>query len=159
MKQKNNLEKEQLEALAARYFDGLTSVDEERELMSRLADRKLHGAAADEARFAMGLLSVGGDVQRRRRGTVALRRTMAAAASLVVLVAVAAALLLGNGTGWNDRDGQCIAYVNGKKVSDDQAVMALVTGDLRNVDDASDAVSGSVEQQLGSLGSAIEQDK
>ena len=54
--------------------------------------------------------------------------------------------------------GECIAYVNGKKVSGDAAVMQLVNSDLKSLDDASDAVGGNLEQQLSSLGAAIEMD-
>ena len=65
---------------------------------------------------------------------------------------------VGGGQNVTAGQGECIAYVNGKKVSGDAAVMQLVSSDLRSLDDASDAVGGNVEQQLNNLGAAIEID-
>ena len=83
---------------------------------------------------------------------------LSAAASVAVVIAVAVAVFVGGGQNVTAGQGECIAYVNGKKVSGDAAVMQLVSSDLRSLDNASDAVGCNVEQQLNNLGAAIEID-
>lgn len=155
MKQEKDITRQQLEGLIAKYFDGQTSVAEEQMLKQCLAHCQWHGGVIDEARFTIGMLSVGADKHRhanRAAKIVPVWRIAAVAAS------VAVAMLVGGGQNVTAGKGECIAYVNGKKVSSDAAVMQLVNSDLRNLDDASDAVGGNVEQQLNNLGAAIEID-
>ena len=161
MKQEKNITRPQLEGLISKYFDGQTSVAEEQTLKQCLAHCQWHGGVIDEARFTMGMLSVGTDKHRRAKHAarvVPMWRIAAAAASVAVVIAVAVAVLVGGGQNVTAGQGECIAYVNGKKVSGDAAVMQLVSSDLRSLDDASDDVGVNVEQQLNNLGAAIEID-
>lgn len=161
MKQENDITKQQLEELISKYFDGQTSVADEQTLRQSLAHCRWHGGVIDEARFTMGMLSVGADRHRRAKRTTKTApvwRIAAVAASATVVIAVAVAVLVGGGQKVMTGQGECIAYVNGKKVSGDAAVMQLVNSDLKSLDDASDAVGGNLEQQLSSLGAAIEMD-
>ena len=161
MKQENDITRQQLEGLIAKYFDGQTSVAEEQMLKQCLAHYQWHGDVIDEARFTMGMLSVGADKHRRANRAariVPVWRIAAVAASVAVVIAVAVAVFVGGGQNVTAGQGECIAYVNDKKVSGDAAVMQLVSSDLRSLDDASDAVGGNVEQQLNNLGAAIEID-
>ena len=48
----------------------------------------------------------------------------------------------------------CIAYINGKAISNDDAVLALIEKDLNAMDDASNGMTA----QLSSLGEALELD-
>ena len=48
----------------------------------------------------------------------------------------------------------CIAYVNGKAITSDDAVMALIEKDLNTMDNASNSMAA----QLSSLGEALELD-
>ena len=84
MKQENDITRQQLEGLIAKYFDGQTSVAEEQMLKQCLAHYQWHGDVIDEARFTMGMLSVGADKHRRANRAariVPVWRIAAAAAS------------------------------------------------------------------------------
>ena len=141
---------EELEQLILRYFDGETSLDEERLLQDRLADCPWSSETIDEAKFTMGYF-VAHQQHSRQRATVAHRWRIAA-------IAATAALLLSVGLGvlWQSQQpkGECIAYVNGKVVHNEKEVLNLMQDDLNEIGHASQSIT----EQLSSLGEAIEID-
>ena len=141
----------ELEELIGRYFDGETTVKEEQMLLEVLADCSWSSEAIDEARFAMGYFTVHKQQGQRASSFTKRYRIAAIAASVAVVLTV------GIGTLWHFQphtDDMCVAYVNGKTVENDDAVMALISNDLNAMDDASQ----SVEAQLSSIGEALELD-
>ena len=91
--------------------------------------------------------------QQQRRPVKALRRhVMGIAASIAVILAVGAFAL------WHHQpqadDNLCIAYVNGKAITNEEAVMSLIESDLNTMGEASDGMMS----QLTSLGEALELD-
>ena len=140
----------ELEKLIDRYFEGDTTIDEEQALRQCLADCPWDSEAIDEARFTMGYFIA--HKQQQRASRVSNRfRYMAIAASIALLMAVGIGSLLHYQSQTNN---MCVAYVNGKTIDNDDAVMALIANDLNAMDDA----SMSVEAQLSSIGEALELD-
>ena len=140
----------ELEQLINRYFDGETTVKEEQVLRDALADCPWSGELIDEARFTMGYFAAHRQ-QQNHTGKRANRFRMVAAAASVALL-----LTVGIGILWHQQksDDMCIAYVDGKVINNDDAVMALIANDLNTMDDASQ----SMEAQLASIGEALELD-
>ena len=139
-----------LEQLIDRYFDGETTVQEEQALREALADCPWSSETIDEARFTMGYFAAHKQ-QRRRVATFTNRfRITAIAASIALLLTVGLTTL------WHHQqtDDMCIAYVNGKAISNDDAVMALIANDLNSMEDASQSMAA----QLSSIGEALELD-
>lgn len=134
------------------YFECTATDAQERLLRHALAQCPWTGADIDEARVAMGFVSVGMELEqraRRHRRTVAWR----AAAAAVVAVAIAAGALIHVELG--SRAGECIAYVNGQKVTNQDQVMQMVRGNLSTVGEAHSDMDQSMMMQLASVGRAV----
>lgn len=140
----------ELEQLIERYFDGETTLQEEQALKQALADCPWTSDTINEARFAMGYFTTHKQQQRHSAIVTMRRRAIGIAASIAVLLTIGGALL------WQTQRPQdvCIAYVNGKAITSDDAVMALIEKDLNTMDNASNSMAA----QLSSLGEALELD-
>lgn len=138
-------------ALTERYFDAETSRKEEDELKAFAASTT--DPDFDELRAVMGYLVVG------RKQVSASRKAPAPRITLYVRVAAAAILLL-IALPWGYRQLQpqeeniCLAYVDGKKLTDSDAVMALMHQTMQNLE--VDDPSMTVEGQLSDLFNTIE---
>lgn len=140
-----------LDRLIDAYFECTATDDDERLLRHALAQCPWSGGCIDEARVAMGFASVGMELEqwaKRHRRTVAWR----AAAAAVVAVAIAAGALIHVELG--SRAGECIAYVNGQKVTNQEQVMQMVRGNLSTVGEAHSDMDQSMMMQLASVGRA-----
>lgn len=140
----------ELEALIERYFEGLTSLEQEDALRQCLARCPWSSEAIDDARMVMGYF-VAQSAQQRRNVSRGMRQGfIGIAASIAVILAVGGYIL------WHQSQPNdvCIAYVNGHVVNGDDQVMAMVTADLDRLNDATDAMTN----QLSSLGEALELD-
>lgn len=146
----NITSKSELEQLIERYFEGETSLQEEQMLKQFLADYPWSSEVIDEVCFTMGYFTAHKQQQRHIVKMTARRRFIGIAASVAVLLTIGGALL------WQAQRPQdeCIAYVNGKAITNDDAVMALIEKDLNTMDNA----SNSMVAQLSSLGEALELD-
>ena len=141
----------ELEQLINRYFDGETSLQEEQMLREALADCPWSSELIDEARFTMGYIAT--HKQHGRRANTSARRYRIAA----IAASVAIVLAVGISTIWHyqpQSDNVCVAYVNGKTINNDDAVMALIANDLSSMEDASQSMAA----QLASIGEALELD-
>lgn len=141
----------QLEELIGRYFEGDTSVQEEKALRQCLAHCPWESDAIDEARFTMGYFAAHSRQQGRKSRWLTSDRIIGIAASIAVLLAVGGYVI------WHQQPqtaDMCIAYVNGKTIDNDAAVMALINNDLDRIGDASQGMAA----QLSGLGEALELD-
>ena len=141
---------EGLEQLIERYFDGMTTVEEEALLRHMLVHSPWSSDVIDEARMVMGYFAA--HRHQHRQKTIMGKRQLfiSIAASIAILLAV------GGYTMWQQQQPNdvCIAYINGLVVQDNDKVMALVADDMNMMDKAGDAMS----DQLSSLGEALELD-
>ena len=136
-----------LAALISSYFECTATDADERLLRHALAQCPWSGSDIDEARVAMGFASVGMELEQRSR-----HAPWRAAAAAVAAVAIVAGALVHVGLGSNA--GECIAYVNGHKVTNQEQVMQMVRGNLSAVGEAHSDIDQSVMMQLASVGRA-----
>lgn len=141
----------ELEQLIERYFDGETSIQEEQLLRAALADCPWDSEAIDEARFTMGYFAAHSHEGQRKAKKNNRRQLIGIAASIAILLAIGIHAMNNK---WFSLQQQCIAYVNGKVIDNDDAVMALIEKDLNKMEDASNSMAA----QLQSLGEALKLD-
>lgn len=141
---------QELEQLIERYFDGMTTVEEEETLRRTLAHCPWDSQAIDEAKAVMGYFAVHCSRQRHLATRGKRLRITGIAATVAIILAVGGYAL------WHQQrpDDVCIAYVNGHVVQGDDQVMAMVADDLDRIDNAANAMTN----QLSSLGEALELD-
>jgi hypothetical protein len=138
-----------IKQLEQKYFDGLTTDEEEAVLKQYLHE---HADGMDELRAVMSYLAVGKDLHapsamKPHGAHKAKRRVMTwyAAAAIVVLI-IGGATFLGISESSND---VCVAYVNGQKITDSEAVMAQMRESIKQV--KTDDKDPTVDDQLGDM--------
>ena len=141
----------ELEQLINRYFDGETSVQEEQMLRETLADCPWSSEVIDEARFTMGYFVAHRKAGQQTSKKSYRRQVIGIAASIAIILAIGIPAMYHS---WFAPQPQCIAYVNGKVIDNDDAVMARIASDLSKMEDASNSMAA----QLQSLGEALELD-
>lgn len=142
-----------LASLIEAYFECTATDAQERLLRRALAQCPWTGSDIDEARVAMGFASVGMALEQQARRARHRRVAWRAVAAAVVAVAVMAGALVHVGPG--SKADECIAYVNGQKVTNQEQVMQMVRGNLSTVGEAHTGVDQSVMMQLASVGRAV----
>lgn len=151
------MNREELHNLIERYFNAETSVAEECILRRELANSALHGdPLADEARAVMGF-AIGSPaaVERRPHKHKSIPsfyqwRNVAAA---IVALAATASIMIG---AIRHPNGECVAYLNGERISDRQTVMRLMFSDLGDMADASADVETVIAEDLDNIADVIE---
>ena len=141
----------ELEQLINRYFDGETTVQEEKSLRETLAHCPWNSELINEARFTLGYFVAHNNQQRQAALRTTRQRVIGIAASIAIILAVGGVALWHHQSSNNDL---CIAYVNGETINNDEDVMALIQNDLNMIGDASQGMTA----QLSSLGEALEID-
>ena len=141
----------ELEQLIERYFDGETSVQEAQMLREILADCPWSSEAIDEARFTMGYFAAHSQEKERIARKTHRRQLIGIAASIAIILAIGIPAMYHS---WFAPHNECIAYVDGKIIDNDDVVMALIESDLSKMEDASNSMAA----QLQSLGEALELD-
>lgn len=133
--------------LTARYFDGDTSLAEERRMRALLAEPGLMAEELDEARAVMGFVLFDKPKDHGRRQAHAWIRAAAGIAA-VVSAAISFMLIPGNRSADSVTGQQCVAYVGGRKVTDRDVVFAMVYRDLSEFSDAFTEVNEQIDGQL-----------
>lgn len=141
----------ELEQLIERYFYGETSVQEEQMLRETLADCPWSSEAIDEARFTMGFFAAHCQEKERIARKTHRRQLIGIAATIAIILAIGIPAMYHS---WFAPHNECIAYVDGKIIDNDDVVMALIESDLSKMEDASNSMAA----QLQSLGEALELD-
>ena len=148
--QRHITSRQELEQLIERYFDGLTTVEEEAALRACLARCPWHSESIEDAQVVMGYFAALGKYQRHSAARTTRQRIAGIAASIVIVLSVAVFALWHQ---WQPMD-ECVAYVNGQAISNHREVMALVENDLSSIGNASQGMTA----QLSSVGEALELD-
>ena len=141
----------ELEQLIERYFDGETSVQEEQMLRETLADCPWSSEAINEARFTMGFFAAHCQEKERIARKTHRRQLIGIAATIAIILAIGIPAMYHSLFAPHN---ECIAYVDGKIIDNDDVVMALIESDLSKMEDASNSMAA----QLQSLGEALELD-
>lgn len=144
--------------LADRYFEASTTEAEEQALKAYVTGDGIDDTRFDEVRALMGLAAYGRALQRRQRpsgttGAVRHRqRTVlrwAAAVAVGFLAAGATVATLSYRS-----DNQCVAYINGHKVTETDRVMQAMRTSIREV--SAPTETPTVEAQLNDIFKTIE---
>ncbi len=137
----------ELHDLINRYFNGETSLDEERTLRRVLA-KPPHGAPAhdplaNEARAVMGF-ALAAPARKTKRVPMMWRSVAAVAVGAIT----ATTITIGN---FGNREPQYVAYLNGERIADKEAVMNLMLSDLHEMGVASANVETDIANDLNEI--------
>lgn len=139
----------QLLEMIERYFDCALSDAEELQLRHIIAATELSHPAIDEARAVMGIRR---PARRRLRD---IRPALSIAAAVAVLLTIGVYLYVSPSVGRME-ESKCIAYTNGRCITDEDDVINLLREDLREFDDAVEASDRSFADELGDIAPIIE---
>lgn len=130
--------------LAERYFDGLTTEDEERRLRSFLATPEAEGGEFDELRAVMGFLTVGRMRHREKR----MRRLRA---NLLKVAAVIGGVVFGLGvwSAWHRTGDICEMYVYGRRYTEVSQVLEQLEASMEKINYT--GAENTLEEQLGGM--------
>lgn len=143
---------EQLNTLIERYFNGETSVAEERILRDELAASQLGSPEINEARAVMGYSIAQRNTHHKANNRRVWLRAAASLAIIATLTVTAYRLNL------NDHiSTQCFAYVDGQRITDNDQVINMMFEGLSNVADAADESQLQAISSLEDLVSAMNQ--
>ncbi|MDE5876003.1 MAG: hypothetical protein K2H47_00630 [Muribaculaceae bacterium] len=141
-----------------RYFDCLLTDEEEEELRKKLVVTKLNHHTIDEAKALMGFRVPEKARKRKIDGFSEVFRY-----KKVKYVAVIAAIMTLTGlTGYlfqlnnNFVSGDCLAFVNGKCIRDEDAVMEIIFQNMSELEQATDEMKVDFIDELDDLASATE---
>lgn len=147
---------DELESLIECYFDCSLSEDDEASLRKVISATRLDSALIREAKAVMGY----GAAKRERRMTLGrrLNSRLRAIASVAAAVAVIAAGVNAYHHGRSTEDAnQCVAYVNGQRIDNKDAVMQMMKVDLLTMQNGSESVAARIGFDLSAMGNAIDE--
>ncbi len=145
----------ELERLICRYFEGDTTVQEEQALREALADCPWSSEVINEARFTMGYFVAHTQEQSHKSAIVNRRRIIGIAATIAIILTIGIPALSHK---WFTPQYECIAYVNGKVIADNQkAVMSLIAQDLSNMDMATREMDNAIADDMNNMSIATSQ--
>lgn len=156
----NNISLNELLDLIEQYFDCTLSDDEENRLRDIVAHTRLSHPAIDEARALMGFRQpTAGNVKKvvttpRKVDWYSLSGIAAAVALVIIVVGIM--LFVGIEAPIHDGGNQCIAYVNGEHITNEEDVIRLLTDDLREFNDAVEESNNSLLNDLGDIAPVID---
>lgn len=138
------------ERLIDRYFDGDTTLDEERLLRTLLADVSVKSDKIDEARAVLGYITVVPERPRTFRRVFKLRRLSVAATVAAIGIFIGLALFHRQSVP-DDASSEYIAYIGGQVVNDKDEVMEKMLQELAVIRAASEAMNEDVEQYFSDM--------
>lgn len=135
-----------LNQLIELYFEGMTTLEQERQLRSMLADGQFRSPEADEARAVMGISAMLQRPKTVRRHRLRMQRVAAAAAVLLTVGAITGYF---SGTGARTvPQSDCFAYVGTELVQDPDEVLGIMQEQLADMSAVADEVSRDLENTI-----------
>lgn len=156
MIQKRTYTEADWDALVERYFEAETTEAEEAALRRFLCTPQGSARRYDEVRAVMGFLAVG----RSQQAPVVLQKK-GRSIRLQTLGRIAAAVIVAVGVGlaaWHMQSQPtevCIAYVDGREITDREAVIALMTGTMQEV--LAEDPTAEMEAQMSEMFSVMDE--
>lgn len=139
-----NKKEQTLNRLIDLYFDGQTTLRQERRLRRMLAEPGLRSVEADEARAVLGVSLMAHRRPTQRILPVTFRR----AAAILLVAATATAVYFGVNHTADVARSDCYAYVGNDLVRDPDQVMDMVRAQLADVSAAADMASIDMEKTI-----------
>lgn len=148
----------QLHILISRYFDGETSLDEERALRAALSRLENPDSEAKEAMAVMGYATAVTPTDRSVAISRSKTRPLRVWGSCVAAALVAAALVtpLFKTQRLRGGGGECVAYVNGIRIDDTETVTAIMMNQLGEAANASDRIADNITDQWAEMAAAMD---
>lgn len=149
---KNNLTLPQLLEAIELYFDCALTDEQEKGLRHEIAMTTYTHPSIDEARAVMGIHAAAANRRQsargRKHGKFASRilPAMSIAASLALIITLVVLFMRPTA---ETTTSTCVAYVNGKMVTDEDAVLALMA---RNIDELHEGASNADQALIDDLG-------
>ncbi|MDE5887682.1 MAG: hypothetical protein K2H46_08870 [Muribaculaceae bacterium] len=152
-------EKEDLIKEIERYFECSLSDEEERALRDRLMRTGICHPAVDEAKALMGFRTICYRESREEKKTRGLShrkvvRLMQGVAASLLLMAVGAGIV----SIFDNRQygNECRAYINGRFVSDDDDVLALLTENIQEFNAGLSMAQDDLMRDMGDFETMVE---
>ena len=150
---KNDRENREMEywlALCEKYFDALTTNEEEKALLHFLASDAAGHPAFNEIKAVMGYLSTGKNITKKKKmHTVGKAMQWASMAACIAVTAVIGTSIYRQGTlpATGNRD-IFYACIDGKEYTDEEFVMQHMLATMNKMSSIS---TGTIEEQLGAM--------
>ncbi len=133
------MNQDSLHNLIERYFDGETSVKEEKDLLEALLSQTDGDPEKDEVLAVMGYSAM--IPKAKFAGKIGWVRYAASAAVILILAIVGLTVWESVETGINN---ECYAYVNGQRVENETQIRLLVESQLEEMSEASDEIQNQI---------------
>lgn len=156
-----------INALIDKYFDGETTVAEERLLREMLADPSYDNDAADETRATMAAIDAMASKAQHSPNTQkqslreskllpTLRRPSAAFWSHLARAAAVAAVIIVGAIAIFKPAPDCVAYAYGHRVDSPELALQFMMSDLEAVGAAQDAVQSQIAADFSAIANALD---
>ena len=146
---KKNMEMEYWLALSEKYFDALTTNEEEKALAQFLASDAANSSAFNEIKAVMGYMSTGKSIAQKAKKKA--RRIGNAIQWASVAACTAAIAILGTSIAQQATPGSkdiYYAYIDGKEYTDEEFVMQHMLATMNRMSDTSNNI---IEEQMGAM--------
>ena len=146
---KKNMEMEYWLALSEKYFDALTTDEEEKALAQFLASDAANSSAFNEIKAVMGYMSTGKSIAQKAKKRA--RRIGNAIQWASVAACTAAIAILGTSITQQATPGSkdiYYAYIDGKEYTDEEFVMQHMLATMNRMSDTSNNI---IEEQMGAM--------
>lgn len=146
----NDTDNKQMLRLIELYFEGETTLEQERELRRMLATSPLRTPEVEEARAVLGVVAM---IPRERvirspsRFIPVIQRVAAAAAILVAVIGISV-YLTHVPEAPADNSDECFAYIGQEEVRDPEVVLDIMHEQLSYMAAVSDEVNQDIENNL-----------
>ena len=137
-------------ALCEKYFDALTTNEEEKALLHFLASDAANHPAFNEIKAVMGYLSTGKSITKKKKmHTVGKAMQWASIASCIAVTAVIGTSIYRQGTLPATGNREIFyACIDGKEYTDEEFVMQHMLATMNKMSSTS---TGTIEEQLGAM--------
>ena len=137
-------------ALSEKYFDALTTIEEEKTLAQFLASEAANDPAFNEIKVVMGYLSTGKSITKKKKmHTVGKAMQWASMAACIAVTAVIGTSIYRQGTLPATGNREIFyACIDGKEYTDEEFVMQHMLATMNRMSSSGDNV---IEQQMGAM--------
>ena len=142
----NDIPLPQLLTLIKKYFDCSLTDAEEACLRIMVATTCYSHPAIDEAKAVMGLRHIAKAGSRKHNARISWVAVTGVAAAVAVAVSLATHFMLPSGL--HSVDSTCIAYIDGKRVTDEDAVIRQLQSDMREFGDCALEIRQAVRDEI-----------
>lgn len=130
-----------LDSLIERYFEGETSLEEEKLLKAMVA-------RSDDSRYDAVRAVLGYGVATRKRTALRRRRLGMVSAAAVASIAVVLIAWLNLSTKTGTGNSECYAVVEGRYTSDQSEVLSIMQSDIGDIRSAQEDAGNCIAEQL-----------